>query len=63
MTDIINHAAKYYDFFKWHKYYSFHDVKTEIHYDGLCDLCAVLNNNTRESKNDITKFWNNIPSA
>lgn len=65
MSEIILDQKKYYDFFKWHKYYSFHDTDEFLQRDGICAFCALLNNRTRRDQiivhKLITKFWNVLP--
>lgn len=59
MIDIMYNKTRYYEFFKWHGYYSFHYTgENNFHYE-ICGLCALLNNKTRmnEKKNYRTNFW------
>lgn len=61
MMDIINYnTPQYHDFFNWHGYYSFHEINVDNErYDGICDLCTLVNNKTRRSTN-LFKFWNSL---
>lgn len=63
MNYIIQNPESYYDFFKWHGLYSFHNIDDDQQHDAVCGLCAVLNNNSYKSqkslhKTNIFKFWN-----
>lgn len=61
MIETINDKQRYYEFFKWHAYYSFHDIDVDNQrHDGLCDLCALANNKTRRPLKYLTKFWNSL---
>lgn len=62
MNDTIYDKNKYYDFFKWRRYYSFHDTNvTTGDINGMCALCAFLNDKkhsyTRSVYTNITRFW------
>lgn len=56
MNSIIRNKKRYYDFFKWHNHYTFHDTTDSPETDGICDLCAKLNNYT--FRNDISVHSN-----
>lgn len=62
MNDIIQEPMKYYNFFKWHGYYSFHNSDEDNYHDTVCGFCALLNNKTRRDQRTaymyITKWWN-----
>lgn len=59
MIDIINDKERYYDFFRWHGYYSFHDPADNLYDDTVCGLCALLNDQTRQRVyTHITDWWN-----
>lgn len=60
MNEIIDDKNQYYEFFKWHEYYSFH-FSGEDRYSGeLCRLCAFLNNSINKTSiyEHITEWWN-----
>lgn len=60
MNDIINDPPRYYDFFKWHNYYSFHDTADNDYRESVCSLCAFLNSDSRMYKRTVyknIKFW------
>lgn len=62
MNELIHDKEKYYDFFKWHGYYSYHDVTESADSNRLCGLCAFLNNMTMRSQRRVythlTQWWN-----
>lgn len=62
MNDIILEPRRYYDFFKWHGYYTFQHTADDEYRDAVCGLCAVLNNKTRKEQrrvySNITEWWN-----
>lgn len=59
MKDIIIDKERYYDFFRWHGYYSFHDPADDLYHDAICGLCALLNDKTRQRVyTHITNWWN-----
>lgn len=62
MDDIIRDPLKYYNFFKWHDYYSFHNSDEDNYHDAVCGFCALLNNKTRRHQRTaykyITNWWN-----
>lgn len=52
----------YYDYFRWHRYYSFRSPAEDAFTVEICDLCAVLNER-RKSKTksifpDVVNWWN-----
>lgn len=62
MNQIINNKAMYYDFFKWHRYYSFHAPIDSAFTDEICGFCAFLNNVTKSKATNvfpnIAHWWN-----
>lgn len=62
MNDIIKDPKRYFNFFKWHRYYSFHNSDEDNHHDAVCGFCALLNNKTRRNQKTvhkyIAKWWN-----
>lgn len=62
INDIIHNSQRYYDFFKWHRYYSFHSSDEDNYYNPVCGLCALLNNRTRRNQRTVykhmTTWWN-----
>lgn len=65
MNDIILDPQRYFDFFKWHGYYSFHATANDKYRQTVCELCAFLNSyrrkNLRKAYKDIDKWWNVQP--
>lgn len=59
MMDVIRDRKKYYDFFKWHGYYSFHYTGENSFRYEICGLCEFLNNRTRMNEKSIyrTNLW------
>lgn len=62
MNEIIQNKQKYYHFFKWHRYYSFHDPKESPETDPFCLLCASLNDIARRKQmtvlEEFADWWN-----
>lgn len=60
--EIIGNLQRYFDFFKWLNYYSFHSTEENNYYDVVCGMCVLLNNKTRRNErtvyNHITKWCN-----
>lgn len=65
ITDIINDKNKYYEFFKWHEYYSYHFSGENRYSAELCRFCAFLNNsmNKTSTYKNITEWWNEFSPA
>lgn len=57
----MNNKKRYYEFFKWRRYYSLHDPYETPETDEICALCAFLNNDRNTHKvsvyENITEFW------
>lgn len=62
MTEIIANRNKYYEFFKWHGYYSFHDTEEDLYKREVCALCELLNNKTLMQQSivftNLSQWWN-----
>lgn len=62
MNEIINDRNTYYDFFKWHGHYSFHNSDEDVYRREVCALCELLNNETVMEQstvfNDLNLWWN-----
>lgn len=62
MNDIIRNPQRYFNFFKWHGYYSFHESSKDKYHNAVCGFCALLNNKTRRNERTvykyISKWWN-----
>lgn len=67
MNTIINDKNKYYNFFKWHGYYTFHYTGEDNYHREVCGLCEFLNNRSpiiqRRVFSNITQWWNEAPTA
>lgn len=60
MNDVIGDKIKYYDFFKWHRYYSYHATDDSAETDEMCAFCEYLNNGNQTNKTrerDFIKWW------
>lgn len=62
MHKIISNKESYYDMFKWHRYYSFHNPLRNPETNGVCELCAKLNDEYERDKlsaySNIVKWFN-----
>lgn len=59
MNGTIRDKTKFYNFFKWHNHYSFHDPSENNDTDVVCGLCSFLND---DSRNNLIHFYENITS-
>lgn len=63
INDAVRNKKIYYEYFKWHRYYGFHDATESPDTDKICTFCAVLNNSSRRMEKTIVKnfakWWNN----
>lgn len=61
MNEAIQDKQKYYDYFKWHRYYTYHQSQGGDT-DPLCAFCAFLNDesirNQRRVYARFDKWWN-----
>lgn len=62
MNEIIKDNNSYYEFFKWHEYYSYHFTGGDRYSGEVCRLCAFLNNNKDQKSilEDIAGWWNEV---
>lgn len=61
IIDIMYNRTRYYDFFRWHDYYSFHSISENDFYDEICGLCNLLNNKTVMDLKTVRRtnlWWN-----
>lgn len=64
MNDTILDLNKYYDFFKWQRYYTLQPQGDTPEMNDICGFCTYLNEIKREFLykrrvyTNITKFWN-----
>lgn len=61
MNETIHDKEKYYQFFKWRRYYSFHDPKEDADTDEICAFCAFLNIDRKLNRSRVyihfKNFW------
>lgn len=61
MNDIIKNNDRYYDFFRWHRYYSLHEPVENADTDQVCNFCAYLNDESNRQETNvyenIIEFW------
>lgn len=61
MNDTIHNKHKYYDFFKWGRYYSLNDPNETPETDNICEFCSFLNNEKNSQKinvyENLSAFW------
>ncbi|KAJ0177337.1 hypothetical protein K1T71_007346 [Dendrolimus kikuchii] len=62
MHEIINDKEQYYNFFRWHKYYSFHQTEEDPETDIYCKFCEKMNDIEYMRKSTVLehvrKWWN-----
>ncbi|KAG6450280.1 hypothetical protein O3G_MSEX006457 [Manduca sexta] len=62
MSEIINDKERYYNFFKWHNHYSYHELEEVPETDFHCKLCEKVNSKeVTEGVNiheHIREWWN-----
>lgn len=62
INEYVHDKEKYYNFFKWRRYYSYHEVSESADTNHLCAFCAVLNNATVRSQRRVYarmyEWWN-----
>lgn len=58
MNDIIQDKNKFYNYFKWHKYYRIHDHSESADSDEICALCAFLNDKKHEYTSSVYTHMN-----
>lgn len=55
MNDMIRNRMSYYDMFRWHNYYKYHDPLSRPTTSGVCHLCAKLNDRRRKKEKTVYK--------
>lgn len=64
IVEIIHDKKKYYEYFKWHRYFSYSHCR-EGH--NICELCAMLNNHTQRTATSVymnfSLWWNESQST
>lgn len=62
MYQIINNRQEYYDFFRWHRYYSFHGTEESAETDDFCVFCASMNDLVQRKEISVyfslAQWWN-----
>lgn len=62
MLEIIDNRHEYYDFFKWHRYYSFHGTEESTETDVFCAFCATMNDLVQRNESSVyvslSQWWN-----
>lgn len=61
MYHIIRNPTEYHKFFRWKKYYSYHQKNESPDTDDYCNFCAILNNEklmtTTTVYEHINEWW------
>lgn len=62
MNYTIRDKEKYYNYFKWHKYYTFHSPDENEYTDNYCTFCTRVNDIMRRDNENIylhlADWWN-----
>lgn len=62
IREAIRDKQKYYDYFRWHQYYTYHFTAESGDSDPLCAFCAFLNNESNRNRRRVyarfNKWWN-----
>lgn len=62
MNSSIQDSNKYYSYFKWHKYYTFHSPEENEYTDNYCTFCTTVNDfmrrKQRYSYKRLADWWN-----
>lgn len=62
IKEAIQVKEKYYDYFRWHRYYSYQFTAESGDTDSLCAFCAFLNDESKRTQRRVyarfTKWWN-----
>lgn len=64
MNDIIKDKNRYYDFFRWRRYYRYDASSDNADSDGICALCTALNKASRSNERRVyarfREWWNEL---
>lgn len=64
INDIIKDKKRYYDFFRWRRYYRYDASSDNADSDGICALCTALNNVARSNERRVyarfREWWNEL---
>lgn len=62
MNEVIQDKQKYYDYFRWHQYYTYQFTAESGDTDPLCSFCALLNDESKRNQRRVyarfDKWWN-----
>lgn len=62
IKEAVQDKQKYYDYFRWHRYYTYQFSAESRDSDPLCQFCAYLNDESKRSQRRVysgfTKWWN-----
>lgn len=63
MNNTIYRKSRYYNYFKWHHYYTFHYPEESPDSDHICQMCTIFNiikqMQATSSYMNINSFWRN----
>lgn len=61
MNEIIKDKQKYYDFMKFHRYYTYHASAESVDTDPLCSFCVFVNDESKRKQRRVyarfTEWW------
>lgn len=64
INDIIKNKERYYDFFKWRRYYRYDAPSDNTDSDSICALCTALNKAARSNERRVyarfREWWNEL---
>lgn len=64
INDIIKDKKRYYDFFRWRRYYRYDSSSDKADSDGICALCTALNKAARSNERRVyarfREWWNEL---
>lgn len=67
MSELIRDKKKYYDYFKWHNHYVYHNTRHKPDTNEFCNLCVLINDfirrTSRSAYQDLAKWWNENPNG
>lgn len=67
MRDIIHDKQNYYEYFKWHNHYIYHDTRYKADTNDYCNLCVLVNDfkrrTNRSAYKNLAQWWNVPHSA
>lgn len=57
IVEIIQNKSKYYNFFKWHTYYSYHRPEDMVQTNPYCSFCTFINSIDYSKVSVIENFY------